>query len=579
MDETKKIIREARLQKYVRILANKYDISLRLVEKEQSIIENGFVGCSDANKKIFVSEDISQDDRENLILQKMVSLHEMGHIQYTDGDIWKKSTVKHFLCNIIEDGRVEEAVSRRYPRARTYFFYGNEKLLKPRLIEGFHLKATLEDTLTFILHTAKITTGAIPLSDRHIKRIKRAVKEDYQRLNDLTRDAVSTKTETDAAHITEEIQSILEKHFNFDEANTKKLDGLAGTPMSSIESKSGGAQMPDMQEGDKTSELAKKILSGEGGDGDETRDIFDKLQEEMKEQIEKEIGSEKLEESNAERSGQAERDFNDYDESTKKRSSRKRGAKSFRADATLQGTPINMLPLDALARRMVHMFRVISSTGNGWLHSQQKGKLEMHRLPLIYTNDNNPKVFKQRKEKDKVDLSVVVLLDGSGSMSGGNSVAATETAYAVAKALEMGKYHVEVLTFGVRCSEHDSDVYGMKSFNQSMFYAENEFVARSIDGTPMHVGLAGARKSIARMKSKRKMVIVVTDGAPDDAMAATQRIHELEQDGVVVIGILINAMDFNKLFREDRRIQCYNIVQLPVMMETVIKNILITIKR
>jgi uncharacterized protein with von Willebrand factor type A (vWA) domain len=153
-------------------------------------------------------------------------------------------------------------------------------------------------------------------------------------------------------------------------------------------------------------------------------------------------------------------------------------------------------------------------------------------------------------------------------------VKAVRAAYTVVKALELGGYKSEVLNFFA--SER---VHGIKSFNQKIEYALNEFVPFYEGGTPLKKCLDGAEKSLARQASKRKIIIVATDGAPNRVSACRQKIKELEAKGIIVIGILINTYDSNNVFNSKHRLICYDINKLPMQMTEVIKKVLLSIRR
>ena len=136
MKESRRLIRQDRLQKFVRLLSGRYNINVILPEdKRIDVFEHKlgkpiYYGYSDSKKNIWINPKLHDDTYENLIQQKSVALHELGHVLFTDGDKWIESGVNHTFCNIIEDGRVEESMARTYPKARNYFYYLNEKIGK-----------------------------------------------------------------------------------------------------------------------------------------------------------------------------------------------------------------------------------------------------------------------------------------------------------------------------------------------------------------------------------------------------------------------------------------------------------------
>ena len=615
MKESRRLIRQDRLQKFVRLLSGRYNINVILPEdKRVDIFESKlgqpiYYGYSDSKKNIWINPKLDNDSYENLIQQKSVALHELGHVLFTDGDKWIASNVNHTFCNIIEDGRVEESIARTYPKARNYFFYLNEKIGKatPRIVPLPIL------TAEFFLRTAKKTTGFPPMPESSTRKLKRKLKDNYYWFGDRVRKAVDAPNEEEAIKYTAEIEERWMKLFGKD--SKKLFPGMTKTPYKSIESKRKSQQQPQpmpqslpssnsqqkqeqqKQKGEGKEEEQKEGKEngkgkGEGkdgkkqgkeseGDGKEEqkkknkkgkgkteKQQYEEAKQKAKEELEKDAKKEMQAESQEDQSQKSDPKFDSYSNLSESKK-------------LIEGESISTTHLEPVAQKLVHIFKVIAQRGKGWDGNQTIGKIDGSKLYKVANDKGNVKVFKQMKQsKEHVDLSVAILLDVSCSM---DSIAllATESTYVVARALELAKLNSEVVIFGT-AEGWTKGLYGLKSFNQSLLYAKNRFIPRSIGNTPLYPALEGAQKSLGNVKSKKKIIIVITDGEPNvggGPEECKQKIKEIEKTGISVVGILINTKDNFEIFFKENRLTCCNVNELPIKMRDVIKNVLMSIKK
>jgi len=625
MNDERRMVRQYRLQKFVRLLSGRYDIQVTLPEEQPEMFKAGFLkdrvpyyGFSDSEKNIFVNPKIDRDPFENLINQKAVSLHELGHVLYTDGQLWVDSGVNHALCNIIEDGRVEESISRDFPKARKYFYYLNEKISKQGLLPKSIIPQTEMLLADYMLRIAKMPTGMEPPDVNNINKLKKKLKEDFAFFTEKTIKAVNAPTEQEAIEYTKEIEEKWLKLFG----NKRKFPSLARTPYSSISqqrNKKGKArpmppQLPSKKD-PKQEEMEKKVkkqvegksqpnskeadskqvkassdgkkenkdITGQGkkkgegkGSGDageeekkakESKKSPKQLHKELKEEAKKELEKESKEEYGSEtgeiKKGNIKGEFSSYKNCKKQED---------------KGEPIYTTPLESLARKIYHKFKLIAQQGKGWKRNQARGKIDSSNLYKVHTSKNNsPRVFKSQKPKDKTDISAVILLDISGSMTS-QAQTAIEATYVIARALEMGNFNSEIIGFGTG----REGLLGIKSFNQSTFYSKKNFIPMAYGGTPLFSGLEGAKRSLDKIDSKRKVIFVITDGQPNTGggpQECKQKILEIEKAHITVVGLLIDIHDTEHIFNSKRAFRIDDTRELPTKMTEIIKCILLTIQR
>jgi len=649
-NRTRNLIRQDRLEKFGKILFDKRDLKLKL-----SVGSSTNLACCDSTSKVWVNSSVHPDVVTNLILQKALTLHEMGHIGYTNSSVWRKSSVPNRLSNIIEDGRVEEAVSRRYPKARLYFIFANRMFLSLKENQKNLENANLENLLLQLILRESMKKTGVPQLPRYVHEfLLRKIGSDYHWLLAQTREAINVKKEKDCATIVSKIdmkiKELLKKNAreNYSKsATSSREDSLTNSgsnarempeeiedsladllenqqtevsdeqmpePTPDVETQvesnneeqdltkpgsvDGSLSDPDDLQGSSTndevdnsdSDIDTSDDNNEDTDSpdvdtDEVEDTLQSYLESIMRQVEDRITQDAVSEIKTEndiiKSGEADTDFSDYDVNQDK------GFNSYNAKYGGLIKPINTQVLEPHASRIAHQFRTIAQFGDGWKHSQTRGKLETHRLPTMYTS-NNPKMFKRRDKVQGVDLSVSILLDASLSMS---KIAeeATNVTYIIARALEIGKYNSEVVQFGVTgdytYSKHV--IYGLKSFRQSLHYAKKRFVPSARGFTPLLSALEGSEKSLGKQKSLRKICFVVTDGYPctlgydSDAYQekCRNKIKEMENQGIIVIGVLIRTYDKRKIFKDGFKFKCETISDVEKEMISVLKRIIQSLKK
>jgi len=661
MNKTRTLIREQRLEKFARILSNRYSIELKLSPATHK------VGCCDTTKKIWISSTIDKDPIHNLLLQKATALHELGHMLYTNSKSWEKMCVSPRFANIIEDGRVEEGVSRMFSKARLYFIYLNRKL-NPVVI---HKKEDLTLDINkmvyeLVFREAKRNVG-IPQLPLDIKlKLRRYLNDDYDWILEKTRDCINANTEDEAAKLAYDLEMKLQ-FITKKECEIGKFDKSLDTCGAQ------SRQMPQMTEDDIVDKLEElnKLEQEQIDNQIKAEDEQQKLQESLKQEpeireniskteykpqevedvsVEEEMidnffgrktsvepDDKKQEEKKNTGNGETPVDkakkpdipgqLPDIDDITKQiedslksitdqvedRISKDAENELRNENDTIQSgeidpefdsyntidtddlrpmggygnllRPVDVTKLDPVARRISRNFKIIAQYGDGWIHNQTRGRLEMHKIHTIIDKNKRPRVFRKKDEVEAVDLAVVTLLDASGSMKTRRFVA-TDTAYTISRALELGNYKSEVVQFGVKAGS--TEVFGVKSFNQKTQYARKRFKPVAEGYTPLLEALEGADRSLSNQDAKRKVCFVITDGYPFAGQGSQsnkeyrdkcrKQMLKMEKQGITVIGVLIQTDDRRNMFHDNRKIICEDVNDVEKKMLDVLKKVLIKLK-
>jgi len=199
--------------------------------------------------------------------------------------------------------------------------------------------------------------------------------------------------------------------------------------------------------------------------------------------------------------------------------------------------------------------KVMAQQQRSWSFDLDEGILDTARLARVVANPNVPLTFKQEKETEFRDTIVTLLIDNSGSMRGRPIAIAAMTADIVARTLERCGVHVEILGFTTRAWKggKSRDVWmqngrpkhpgrlndirhiiykaadaPMRRTKKNMGLMLKEGILKeNIDGE----ALVWAHNRIAKRPEQRKIIMVISDGAPvDDSTLSVNPTHILEHD-------------------------------------------------
>lgn len=145
------------------------------------------------------------------------------------------------------------------------------------------------------------------------------------------------------------------------------------------------------------------------------------------------------------------------------------------------------------------------------------------------------RVFEKRSEKKAVNSAVHILLDMSGSMCRSEEVA-IRASLALTSCLMTFPHVNPALSVFPGVSEPVECIvpHGQKLLRKSESAIASMYAS---GGTPLAQGLLSSAIALSQTREDRKVLIVVTDGMPDDYDVAYALIKKLKAGGVVMIGI------------------------------------------
>ncbi|MDD2310215.1 MAG: hypothetical protein PHH91_11590 [Desulfuromonadaceae bacterium] len=194
-------------------------------------------------------------------------------------------------------------------------------------------------------------------------------------------------------------------------------------------------------------------------------------------------------------------------------------------------------------------------------------KLANGRLVRMATGD--PRIFRKKTEAKVVNTAVVVLLDLSGSMNGRYEVA-NAAAFALHTTL-FGLKGVVICSMEFSGKDKEPDVNVLVDFGKKP--KSDNFNHHPFDGTPTDTAIWAGRVMLLQRPEPRKIMLILTDGCPDDSNETKAATRRTMQDGIEIaaIGIMANSV---KHYWDNHKI-IETIQELPVAMFGIMEGLLI----
>lgn len=189
----------------------------------------------------------------------------------------------------------------------------------------------------------------------------------------------------------------------------------------------------------------------------------------------------------------------------------------------------------------------------------RRGRLEtakLHRLRI-----GNPRMFRKEEERAGLNTAVHILLDVSSSMRGKPIALARQTCFAVAKALYGIKGVNPAVTAFPAVWPYASVCPIMRHGTALPRYLDTD----SHGGTPLAQALWWAMQTMLPLTEERKLILVVTDGAPDSPESSIKALDTARKTGFEVYGIGIRNGSIAHLLPKSSRV-VWDLPELPPAM-------------
>lgn len=161
-------------------------------------------------------------------------------------------------------------------------------------------------------------------------------------------------------------------------------------------------------------------------------------------------------------------------------------------------------------------------------------------------------VFYERSKGQGIDTAFHILLDSSGSM-GSRIQFASAVCYAVVKSLAMNGINVGVTTFPA-ITEDTSGVSAVRPLLKHGERVHPKLRVQARGTTPMTEAVWWVLQQLSSLQEERKIVLIISDGEPDDVTGTIQAIKKGRGYGVEFYGLGICAFEIQDILPTSSRV-------------------------
>lgn len=455
--------------------------------------------------------------------------HEAAHIRHTDFEAMKAanlSPVGHYIFNTIEDWRVEHEITKRYPGCREHFDWLNRYLYLPKTKRKKRKAGGDIPPAFFILDYIlnSVNMGDVPELEEARRSAGRSIDKNWPKLR-VKIDAILEQipmrclSTHDCIEMALEIISLLEI-----EAQKTIPSRASSQPYLKPETVQNETSNQSSSESEKSLE-------------------------------EKENSASQQEENDVPSPDSTLADLLDADEDSLPKSS------EVKLKEAIFGKNLNRkregffmaseheLATESLSPEVVSealcSSRALRTRLQGLLQTRvlrrvtpsRHGKTSGQLLYRIATK--NPRLFRKADEVPGIDTAIHILLDRSGSMDGQIQLA-SQACYSVASAL----YGIQGVNVAVTAFPSDLGTGDLRSVAPILRHGErltDRFATGAEGRTPLSEALWWATKELFKQKEQRKIILIISDGLPDDPPIALKTLSVIRDLGIEMAGIAIDS--------------------------------------
>ncbi|MBV1899260.1 MAG: VWA domain-containing protein [Cycloclasticus sp.] len=466
--------------------------------------------------------------------------HEAAHIRHTNFDMVQKASskpIRKALLNIIEDVRIENELAKDYPGTRRSisqvieYMVDTQQMCVPEQLEpASNLQAWLLFRLRCHFLGQKALTPLYQAVDESVRQLFPAAA--MSRLSAMLTAVPSLASTGEVLKLVDAIVAMLEEESRppQDESDADSGNDI-GQDASNDSNNSSDSQIPET-DSSATGDVAETGDSDNSDQADNLRqaleasaaqfepDTFAQVAEVLSEQAEGHQGVTPLSLPQAEQ-------------------------------AMLGDEAILTLSASESAQIRARLRGMVQSSQDNRNHAKRHGlRVATHRLAASQAGES--RLFIQRQPRIAPNAAVHLLVDISGSMGKpigeGNRKyfhVANEAALALAMALEGIPGVVPAVSYFPGIHQEVSIALLPK---QSVRHRAACFDQKPRGCTPMAQAMWFAANSLLAQKQKRKLMIVLTDGDPDDWAATHDIVDRCRRSGFELLGIGIQTRSVEKFF-------------------------------
>ncbi|EOX4468488.1 VWA domain-containing protein [Vibrio alginolyticus] len=466
--------------------------------------------------------------------------HEAAHIRHTNFDMVQKASskpIRKALLNIIEDVRIENELAKDYPGTRRSisqvieYMVDTQQMCVPEQPEpASNLQAWLLFRLRCHFLGQKALTPLYQAVDERVRQLFPAAA--MSRLSAMLTAVPSLASTGEVLKLVDAIVAMLEEEsrppqdeldadsgndIGQEASNDSNNSSVSQTPETDSSATGDFAETGDSDNSDQADNLRQAL---EASAAQFEPDTFAQVAEVLSEQAEGHQGVTPLSLPQAEQ-------------------------------AMLGDEAILTLSASESAQIRARLRGMVQSSQDNRNHAKRHGlRVATHRLAASQAGES--RLFIQRQPRIAPNAAVHLLVDISGSMGKpigeGNRKyfhVANEAALALAMALEGIPGVVPAVSYFPGIHQEVSIALLPK---QSVRHRAACFDQKPRGCTPMAQAMWFAANSLLAQKQKRKLMIVLTDGDPDDWAATHDIVDRCRRSGFELLGIGIQTRSVEKFF-------------------------------
>ncbi|MGQ8364122.1 VWA domain-containing protein [Glaciecola sp. 1036] len=466
--------------------------------------------------------------------------HEAAHIRHTNFEMVQKASskpIRKALLNIIEDVRIENELGKDYPGTRRsisqvieYMVETQQMCVPEQLEPASNLQAWLLFRLRCHFLGQKALTPLYQAVDERVRQLFPAAA--MSRLSAMLTAVPSLASTGEVLKLVDAIVAMLEEEsrppqdesdadngndIGQDASNDSNNSSDSQTPEADSSAMGDAAETGDSDNSDQADNLRQAL---EASAAQFEPDTFAQVAEVLSEQAEGHQGVTPLSLPQAEH-------------------------------AMLGDEAILTFSASESAQIRARLRGMVQSSQDNRNHAKRHGlRVATHRLAASQAGES--RLFIQRQPRIAPNAAVHLLVDISGSMGKpigeGNRKyfhVANEAALALAMALEGIPGVVPAVSYFPGIHQEVSIALLPK---QSVRHRAACFDQKPRGCTPMAQAMWFAANSLLAQKQKRKLMIVLTDGDPDDWAATHDIVDRCRRSGFELLGIGIQTRSVEKFF-------------------------------
>ena len=478
------------------------------------------------------------------ILALGYSAHEGGHIRFSDYSVKHPTPFGHSLVRAMEEFRMEAQVIKNYPGARRIL----QDIVQYMVLTGKSFAPTDEEKLRSATPNSLVTnyvlvrgrylvnnqTAVEPrMNQLREELVARTSDELVDQIDDIIRRAGAAPSEGDLIPLADELIALLQQDAEQPE------DGQNGEPDDSKpdDSDAGNGESDDSEPDDAD--------AGNGGDPKGAGQLA--IDPSAEGPVDDDLGQalEALLNEHAE---------NDGEDTT--------GWSGEMAEVVEHPRVLTNNPFDpervvhetaAVQRTLAQVFQAQKRVEVA--HSSRGRRINPRRLSRVAMGKAD--IFRHKHRQEAINTAVEVLVDASESMMWGDDLLtpAKESALALAQAIEnLPGCSCGVSMFPSWTDNGEIAVLGVKAPEErvSATLQQGRWEFGTYGGTPLAQSLWPCAIRLATRLEERKVLIVLTDGDPNDSVAAMEMLERIRASGIETVGIGIQTMAVESLFPEHR---------------------------